>query len=180
MEGVREVHNGATLLGSQDLGGANTAFFGYSPTDGDTATSVRFRLNLLIVGTSGAFTTFYFGRVISYNFNRYGRSGTLPDLGFTKRTNANRVPFVADTFFFCRLSRPFDSSQPAPSAHCAMGYSEQASKNKQTERTRFGHQPDDSQIVEDDRYSRRVIKIPLETNIRRQTRYLRYGKVSMP
>jgi hypothetical protein len=50
---VLEVYNGATLLGSQNLGGANAAFLGYTLTGGDTATSVRFRSNLLIVGTSG-------------------------------------------------------------------------------------------------------------------------------
>jgi hypothetical protein len=50
---VLEVYNGATLLGSQNLGGANAAFLGYTLTGGDVATSVRFRANLLIVGTSG-------------------------------------------------------------------------------------------------------------------------------
>jgi hypothetical protein len=50
---VLEVYNGATLLGSQNLGGANAAFLGYTLTGGDVATSVRFRSNLLIVGTSG-------------------------------------------------------------------------------------------------------------------------------
>jgi hypothetical protein len=50
---VLEVYNGATLLGSQNLGGANAAFLGYALNGGDTATSVRFRSNLLNVGTSG-------------------------------------------------------------------------------------------------------------------------------
>jgi hypothetical protein len=50
---VLEVYNGATLLGSQNLGGASAAFLGYVLTGGDVATSVRFRSNLLIVGTSG-------------------------------------------------------------------------------------------------------------------------------
>jgi hypothetical protein len=50
---VLEVYNGATLLGSQNLGGADAAFLGYTLTGGDVATSVRFRANLLIVGTSG-------------------------------------------------------------------------------------------------------------------------------
>lgn len=50
---ILEVYNGATLLGSQNLGAANAAFLGYTLTGGDIATSVRFRSNLLIVGTSG-------------------------------------------------------------------------------------------------------------------------------
>jgi hypothetical protein len=50
---VLEVYNGGALLGSQNLGAASGAFLGYTLTGGDVATSVRFRANLLIVGTSG-------------------------------------------------------------------------------------------------------------------------------
>lgn len=50
---VLEVYDGATALGSQNLTGGNGDFLGYVLSGGDVATSVRFRSNLLIVGTSG-------------------------------------------------------------------------------------------------------------------------------
>lgn len=54
LEGARlEIYNGAALLGSQVLPGGNGAFVGYTLTGGETATSVLFRANSLIVGTSG-------------------------------------------------------------------------------------------------------------------------------
>ena len=54
LEGARlDVYNGAVQLGSPQLPGGNGAFLGYILTGGDTATSVLFRSNSLIVGTSG-------------------------------------------------------------------------------------------------------------------------------
>lgn len=50
---VMEVYSGTTLLGSQALTDASGAFLGYVLTNGDTATSVRFRSDRLNGGQGG-------------------------------------------------------------------------------------------------------------------------------
>ena len=48
-----EVFNGAALLGTQSVPSGSGVFQGYLLTGGDTATSIRFRSTMLIVGFTG-------------------------------------------------------------------------------------------------------------------------------